>query len=187
MHAPTLRLAAAVAGLALFAGTAAAQSSTASTTRPTFGIAAGLALPTGDFGDAFSSGFNVTGHVGFEPSTVPVGLRLEGMYNRFDLKGAGSVDGNASILGFTGNAILGGTAAPGSIRPYAIGGLGVYNTKVSSDLGDGDSETKFGLNAGAGIDVPLSGIAVFFEARFHYVMTEGSKLTFIPITVGVKF
>jgi opacity protein-like surface antigen len=50
-----------------------------------------------------------------------------------------------------------------------------------------DSETKFGLNGGAGIEFGLSGLATFVEARFHSVFTEDSKTNFVPISFGIKF
>lgn len=169
----------------LLATTAAAQST--SGPRPTFGISGGVAFPTGDFGDGYDSGFNLSAHVGFRPSSTPVGFRIEGMYNRFDFKGSSALDIHSNIIAGTGNVVFSRTAAPGSVSPYFIGGAGLYNLKVDSDIGSSDSETKFGLNAGAGLDIPLSGIGVFIEARYHYVFTDGSKLAFIPLVVGVRF
>ena len=63
----------------------------------------------------------------------------------------------------------------------------VRNVTVSS------SATKLGLNGGAGLDLPLSGIAAFVEARFHYIFSDsgnnglGYNASFVPIVVGVHF
>jgi opacity protein-like surface antigen len=194
VHAHPLRLVTALAVVAVAATPLAAQSSS----RPTFGIAGGLALPTGDLGDANKSGYDIGAFVGFHPATSPVGFRVEGAYDRFDFKNFSNA--HTSIFNVTGNIVVGTTAAPGSVRPYLIGGLGVYNVKAEATATTGGtrfsesrSATKFGLNGGAGLDLPLSGIAVFLEARLHYVFSDngtnglGYNAGFVPITVGVRF
>lgn len=181
MHVSTLRIAAALAGVVLAASPLAAQEGS----RPTFGVSGGIAFPTGDFGDAFKSGYDIAVHLGFQPATLPVGLRIEGMYNRFDLKDNPLFEGHENILAATGNAVLAPkTSTEGSLRPYGIGGIGVYNVKAS---GADASDTKFGLNVGAGLELPLSGITTFVEARYHHVFGDGGSLGFIPLVVGVKF
>lgn len=187
MHALSLRLTAAVLGVALASPTLAAQAGT----RPTFGVAAGATFPTGDLGDGYDSGYNLGAHVGFRSATMPVGFRLEGTYNRHDAKGVNPLDTRLTIFSGTANVIAGASGAAESIRPYLIGGAGVYNVKVDSDGVAGSSSTKFGLNGGAGLDLPLSGIAVFAEARYHYVFSKedgtGFNMGFIPLTVGIRF
>jgi opacity protein-like surface antigen len=185
VHASTLRVAAALAGVVFASSTLAAQAAS----RPTFGVSGGLAIPTGDFADGSKSGYDISVNLGFQPATLPVGLRVEGMYDRFDLKDDAGFKGHTNILALTGNAVLAAKpSTEGSIRPYAIGGLGVYNLKFSSDaFGDSDSQTKFGLNIGAGLELPLSGITTFAEVRYHHVFTDGGSLGMVPIVVGVKF
>src|SRR3954468_2068034 len=68
-----------------------------------FGIAAGAALPTSDLSDGANTGFNVTGTVGFNPAMIPLGVRVDGAYNRFGLKGG--VDGNIAFTSVTGNLV----------------------------------------------------------------------------------
>ncbi len=188
MHSRSLRLVTAVAGSFLCAATAFAQGSPSATSRPTIGVSAGLALPTGDFGDGFNSGYNVSAHVAFKPAVSPVGIRVEGMYNRFGLDGGGTIDGNANILGLTGNAIVGPAVKPGSmINPYLIGGLGFYSSKFDSNVGASDRQTDLGANVGGGLNILLSGLDVFIEARYHTVFTDGSNTGFIPLVVGIRF
>jgi opacity protein-like surface antigen len=184
VHASTLRVAAALAGVVLASSTLAAQAAS----RPTVGVSGGLAVPTGDFGDLSSSGYNISAHVGFQPATLPVGVRIEGMYNRFDVKDDLGGEGHTNILALTGNAVLAARpATEGSVRPYAIGGVGVYNVKFSAPNVSSESDTKFGLNVGAGIELPLSGISAFLEARYHHVFGDGGSIGMIPIVVGIKF
>jgi len=78
----------------------------------------------------------------------------------------------------------------GSIRPYVIGGMGVYRVKASASFEGVDvsqSDTKFGLNAGGGLSFHLSGFETFVETRFNSIFTEGSKTNFMPFTFGFKF
>lgn len=192
MHALSLRLTAAVAGAAVAASSAsvaAAQAGASAGTRPSIGVFGGAALPTGSFGDAFKSGYAVGANIGFHPAASPVGFRIEGAYDRFDLKGTNPLDLHTSVISGTGNVVLSAGATAGGVRPYLIGGGGIYNIKT----GDA-SDTKFGLNGGGGIDLLLSGITVYAEARFNYLFTDsngitgrGYNATFVPIVVGVKF
>ena len=65
------------------------------------------------------------------------------------------------------------------IRPYVIGGAGIY----------ADGGTDFGINAGAGANFPLGNTParLFAEARFHAIFAEGNTITQLPITVGLMF
>ena len=56
------------------------------------------------------------------------------------------------------------------------------------DFGDdSNSQTKFGLNAGAGFRFQLTGFATFVEARWHTIFTEGKNAQMVPISVGITF
>jgi hypothetical protein len=162
------------------------------TSRPTFGVSAGASFPTSDFGDAVKSGYSIAGHVGVKPALFPIGVRLEGMYNRFDLKGVSSTSSttpNATIWAGTANGVLMSASSPGMLRPYLIGGVGVYGLKTTNT----ESVTKFGVNGGVGLDLALSGIGTFIEARYHYVLTKDNSIVgttntgFVPVVVGVRF
>lgn len=50
-----------------------------------------------------------------------------------------------------------------------------------------DTQTKFGLNAGAGLRFQLTGFSTFVEARWHTIFTEGKNTQVIPISVGITF
>jgi len=57
-------------------------------------------------------------------------------------------------------------------------------------IGSGDasnSQTKFGLNAGAGLRFQLTGFSTFIEARWHTIFTKGSNAQMVPISVGITF
>ena len=143
-----------------------------------FGLAAGATFPMGDFGDGYDTGFNVMGTLGMQPASLPVGLRFDLAYNSLGSKGPWD---DARIISGTANAVL-SVSNSGGMRPYLIGGVGLYNLD-----GSGDSETKFGLNAGGGIDFALSGFNTFLEARFHSVFTENDNTNYIPLVFGIRF
>ncbi|HEU6450058.1 MAG TPA: hypothetical protein VFT57_01465, partial [Gemmatimonadaceae bacterium] len=73
--------------LALVATAANAQSVVPAAKPVSFGIAGGMSVPTGDFGDGFKSGYNVSGLVQFQQPTWPVALRIEAQYQDFGAKG----------------------------------------------------------------------------------------------------
>lgn len=168
-----------VAALAAVATTAANAQETAA--RPfSFGISAGAAIPTGDLADAEKTGFSVAGSVGYRFAAIKVvSFRLEGGYNQFSGKNGAPKFRNINV---TGNVVY-DIPLQGMVRPYLIGGVGLYNGKVSG----ADSENAFGFNAGAGVTLPLSGFNTFVEARFNQASKDGFKSQFVPIVFGVRF
>ena len=161
-----------------------ATAASAQVGRPvSLGISGGASVPSGDLGDGLESGFNIGGLLQVSPATSPLGLRLEGNYHRFDYDAG--VDGNTRLISGVANGVL---RFPGQVvRPYLIAGIGAYNLGGEVANVDLDSETNVGLNGGAGIDIPLSGIAAFVEARYHTVFREGANFNMVPITVGIRF
>jgi opacity protein-like surface antigen len=175
----------AAALLAVSASTAHAQAAAAA--RPvSFGVSGGLSIPTGDFGDFFESGYNVGALLEFTPRVSPVAIRIEGDYQRFAVKG-GDSETDLRMISGTANALFKfGSAAV--VRPYVIGGLGLFNVGSTGD--DGESENKFGYNVGGGLEIPLSGITVFGDVRFQQVRVgeDGeSNFNLVPIKVGIRF
>jgi hypothetical protein len=63
----------------------------------------------------------------------------------------------------------------------------VYNSKATGGDALEGSSTEAGINAGAGFDFEVGGAALLIESRFHSVFTEGDNITFVPITVGIRF
>jgi opacity protein-like surface antigen len=110
---------------------------------------------------------------------------VDGSYNQLGFDGGG---GKYQVISGTANAVYAfSVAAETQFRPYLIGGGGIYNVKNKPDAGISVSDTKFGINVGAGFDIKTSGIGVFVEGRFHNVFVTGSDFHYIPITVGVRF
>ena len=179
-------LVAALVGIAFvpFAAHAQKHSSSVSSEKPVqFGIAGGAALPTSDLSNGASTGYNITGAIAVSSKAWPLGLRIDGAYNRFGLKGGAS--GDIHFASVTGNAVYKIPSA--SVAPYLIAGAGWYNAAVNlTGFGSG-SNNHLGWNVGGGVSMPLSGLDTFVEARYNQVQGNGGSLKFIPITFGVMF
>jgi hypothetical protein len=158
------------------------------------GMGGGAAVPTGTMADGSKTGWSSEIVARVKPAASPVGLQVDGFYNRFGLDGG--IDGNSRLIGSTANAVFAFPIA-GKARPYLIGGVGVYNGKTSiTGQPSTDSQTKFGANAGAGLDVGVSKSAtVFAEGRFHAIFKGATDATtlqeetayMIPLTVGLRW
>ncbi len=170
-----------LAAVAAFA--AAASTSSAQSTKPvSLGISAGAAIPVSDLGDSFKTGWNGTVSLGFNSYGSPVGFRVDGMYNSMSAKDGVNLP-DIKISSANANLVY---ALPGTgMRPYLIGGAGIYGLKV--DTPNSSTTTKLGLNGGIGAAFPLSGFNTFVEARFHHVFTDVSATQFIPVTFGISF
>jgi hypothetical protein len=173
----------ALAAMAITASTSSAQS-----TKPvSLGISAGAAIPVSDIGNDYSTGYNGTVSLMFNSPGSPIGFRVDGMYNNMsgqDFTGFPAI----KIMSANANVVY---ALPGvGIRPYLIGGAGVYT--VQEDFSGAPTQNKLGLNGGIGASFPLSGFNTFVEARVHRVLNttvgpDFDSITFIPITFGIAF
>lgn len=180
--------------MALVATAANAQSVVPAAKPVSFGIAGGMSMPTGDFGDGFKSGYNVSGLLQFQQPTWPVALRIEAQYQDFSAKDG--VDVSAKSMGGLANALY-YFPTKSTVRPYVTGGLGFFHFKMDAsaiceDLPvDTDecsrSDNKFGFDFGAGLEFQLSGMSTFVEANWQSVQTEGAATRMFPIRVGIKF
>ena len=77
------------------------------------------------------------------------------------------------------------------ICPYVLGGIGVYNVKVTRPLfGIDTSVTKVGLSAGGGFAFRLGNgrTRLFVDVLFVNVSVGGgANTTFLPIRAGFRF
>jgi hypothetical protein len=174
---------AAIAALLFSASTSSAQSNKA----VSVGISGGATIPVGDFGDLYSTGFNGTASLMFRSYGSPLGIRVDGMYNRLSVKDdvVGVPFDNVSITSANANLVynLQGTG----ITPYLIGGAGAYWMKGHGNGFDGNTTSKLGVNGGIGAAFQLSGFNTFIEARYHHVFTDENATQFIPVTFGIAF
>jgi len=184
-----------------------------------FGILGGATFPVGDYNKAASTGFNVGAFVDFGRRLGPLGVRADVNYHGFgdqdivETAGAGTrIDFSNKFSMVTGtlNGVFGIPLEDSPVRPYLTAGVGAYYIKDSprcvtgsttcstTTLRASESETKFGINGGAGIEFGLGGAAAFLETRFHNVFQGTPDLTctqascnrlalqMVPVQLGVR-
>ncbi len=145
-----------------------------------FGVNGGVAMPMGDFGDVVGLGFHLGGHV-----QMPLGetfkLRINGDFGSY----GGDVAGldNATLLGAVANVILPITTTS-AFKPYILGGLGFYQAKFNANGGGSVDDSALAFNVGGGYDF---GKNFFTEIRFLSIQTDGSSITSLPVTIGLRF
>jgi hypothetical protein len=177
MHS-TLR----AASLCLMAGALGlvTRPASAQSNKTTLHIAAGAALPTGNFGDHADVGYNLTVGLGVTQRGSPLGLRFEGTYNEFNESGSKAhAGGGIANLEYDLSA---GSRTMNTL--YLIGGLGYYQIREPFFLGS-RTRNEIGWNVGGGFRFPLTGFSAYVEARYHTV--SNSEVRFVPITFGLMF
>jgi hypothetical protein len=104
------------------------------------------------------------------------------------------------------NAVLAPRVPAAQIRPYALGGIGFYNSTVDQAFAFGtdaasfdDSKGSLGFNGGIGVRFQFVGFSSFVEARYHHVTKGRAELSeeteefewksasYVPITFGISF
>lgn len=163
---------------------AATATSAAAQARPQLSLGGGVTLPTGDLGEGTDAGWHGQVSLGYRPPLYPVGFRIDGAYH--DL-GASSGGADFRAISVTGNVVV---EAPGLVvRPYLIGGVGLYNSKVATL----DGRNNFGVNGGAGLRFRLMELDAFVEARYHAALgaigsgDDERAAQYVPITFGIAF
>ena len=200
------RISAATFGVALMALVTATSPLVAQKTGIGFGASIGANLPNGEFADGAKTGLVANGFVGV--GTGRFGLRGELFWSRSDLdnpfirkvgndvlpsEGLGTVTGNVNLVGAAANFVL--PLMQSVVRPYLIGGVGVYNRRVSQDVGGTidefqnlrDEQTDVGYNGGIGLSIGGLGPSFFLEARYVSVATAPDRTKFIPVVLGFSF
>lgn len=182
------------------------------------GIAIGMAEPVGtrlrgvqeitvdgplggvDVAGGAHRGFSALLSIGTRREGSPFGVRGEVQYTRFGLDpdpryGPGgapeTADGQLTSLSGTANLVL-SMPRPGVVRPYLIGGAGVY--RVTSDIVQepnssypGRGITRFGLNGGGGVELTSGPVRAFVEARYHHAFNDGGGVGYVPVVIGARF
>ena len=149
------------------------------------GANAGLVIPVSDLSNFTSSGYQVALTLGMHQALTPLSFRLEGSFT--ELPWSGNSDQKHRIYGIAldGQYNLGTPSTNGGL--YVTGGLGYYGWKDTGGLlGDTNTQWDFGLNAGLGYYLPLSGFTMYFEGRYLNVFSSTNQVMF-PITVGITF
>jgi opacity protein-like surface antigen len=175
-------------GVALAVAAAPAQAQLA------FGLAGGASTPSGSLNDRQNLGYNGLATIQLGVPAFPLQFRADLQYNSFggknftDSFNRAQNGSDTRVISGSLNAVF--ALLPGPIKPYLIGGVGYYDTKLTGN----QSSRKVGYNYGAGMKFGLTGASLFVEARVHQINNAtfdvGNNLTtarFIPVTIGVMF
>jgi opacity protein-like surface antigen len=162
------------------------------------GIGGGLSVPVGDAKDALENGYHLRGLVKVRPPGFPLGLRAALGYQKFDLSRVptGS-EGTGNMLSGLAGLIYGFHVGP--VEPYVTASLGAFRMESKIDSTGTETkadETKFGIDAGVGVEFKISRITGFIEGRLENVYTdqgfdrsllEKNSTRIIPVTFGLMF
>jgi hypothetical protein len=108
------------------------NASTADAQSAGFSLGGGIDTPLGDFNKNAKLGFHGLAAVSFMPEGAPVGLQLDGSYSQFSDDTPDDV--KFQLIYGTGNVVYNfRTSEENQVRPYLIGGAGIYNFKQKGD------------------------------------------------------
>ena len=148
------------------------------------GLGGGISIPVGDFGDLAKTGWLGQFLAGITFRNGTLGVRVDGNYGQNTYKNA---DGHERIIGVNASLVVTPGRRPMDVHPYFLGGVGLYNAKFVGTPSS-TSATKPALNAGFGIQVHTGHRMDFYvESRIVTVRTAGSKINFVPLSVGLRF
>jgi len=173
---------------------------------PQFGLGGGLMAPVGDYhATAGGQGFNTAWHglalLAFKLPALPVGFRIDVTYGansandslkaQLTTQLGEPTDEKTKLAGVSVNVTY-PAASSAPVRPYAIGGVGLYHTTISTSTSasTGDrAATKLAWNLGGGLAFALRGVTLFFETRYVNVAAVSGfpRTTFLPFTTGIRF
>jgi Outer membrane protein beta-barrel domain len=179
-----------------------------------FAIEGGFTATAGSTGDNLNDGGNIGLGISFFPSrSLPVGLRIDGSWSRFDANRAFYDPSTGSYLHSHEN-IYGGDvdlqfnlAHPSSrYQFYLLGGAGWYREQSVLDQfspgcgfhycgpiygGEVASATtgwRTSWNAGFGTEFAMPGGSSFFvEARYQQISSRFNDVQLVPVRFGVRF
>jgi hypothetical protein len=181
-----------------------------------FGLQGGANFPQNEINSYYETGYGAGAQIGWDPGSSPLGLRVNGMWNRLNGKDLlnQTVNGvrynadlpNADLYSVFGDAKLRlpfGRFLGATSGLYAVGGGGVtyfrnYNnfTNVTGinparnspvNAFNTEDKTQFALNGGGGLSFGVGAVSLFVEGRYVRVFTEGARTDYIPVTLGITF
>ncbi len=149
------------------------------------GLGAGITMPLRSYGDVVDKGWMGNASLTFFPAaSAALGFRLDGFYGRNSLS---AISGRQTQVGGTANLVLQFGARRSPNRFYVFGGGGYVKTTNSSPNFGKLSDTNPALNGGAGFSLGARSLALFVEARYINVYTDGVKPQYAPLMAGVTF
>lgn len=150
--------------------------------RASLAIAAGATAPVEGYASDKHLGWNAGLLLALRRRSLPVSLRVDGVYHELPYAHSST---RAQIWSATANLVL---ALPLEARatPYAIGGVGIYNSRRNIILAN-NSSTNVGFSVGGGLRFDHAEVPLFLEARYQRAGGAPSDLRILPIILGIGF
>lgn len=142
-----------------------------------FGV--GPTFPVSDYGDVAKTGFMIAGGATYEVAPQ-LSIYGEGFWGQnggdtdvvnIDYNPSGLMGG--LLYGFSGD-----DEAP--VAPYVFGGAGLLT------LANGDAQSGFGFQGGAGLGFGLGGFDAFAEGRFTSGSINDATVAFAALVLGLS-
>lgn len=143
------------------------------------GFGAGIAVPVGRLNDTHAAGYAYSLLVDFSAADQPYSFRAEAIRQHFDRKTSAPAGTRSMNMTSFGASLLARSPQKQASSAFVIGGIAVYNMT--------DEGTKPGVNAGIGLEVPLTFFIGIADVRVHYVLSDGKPGITIPIMLGARF
>jgi len=158
-------------------------------------LGAGTSVPLGDLNDGWKMGFHGYGRMDFAVSPK-LDVLAGADYHFFSLEDQPdtSVEGGTfSTINLTGDFKVNlGTPDKGA-NPYLLGGIGLAIQNISDSsfavsaqsrsLKSFDTKTNALIEIGGGVELKT----LFIQGRYVNILSDSTSISYIPITVGVKF
>jgi hypothetical protein len=144
---------------------------------------------TGNYADAYKSGWNTTVRALWIPSFFFIGVRAAGYYGQNPAKTSDVIEisiKNSALYGFDVNAAIrvSGEGARGLYVNLGIGSRSLRTETQSPTFGTVTrTDSNISFNAGAGFSAGW----FFVEANGVWFKVQGTNLVSIPVTVGFQF
>lgn len=138
--------------------------------------AVGLTNPMSDLNDVADVGWHLMAGADLSVAALPVSLRADGAYDSFGEQGTNP---RPTILSGALSLVV---KFPGvGLRPYVLGGLGVYRTNV-----DSQATSDSGVHGAFGVDIGALGFGGFAEVRLVNFDRDGTTSRYVTAMLGLR-
>lgn len=179
------------------------------------GVQGGANFPQNDINTFYKTGYGAGVQMGWDPTTSPIGLRVNAMWNRLQGQDLSRQRiNNATFTGRYADSDLYSAFADAKLRLpfgrflgatsglYAVGGGGVayfrnfqtFQNVTGTTAGqsvtgrfNAEDATKFALNGGGGFSFGVGPASLFIEGRYVRVFTQNRNTDYVPVTIGLTF
>ena len=161
------------------------------------GFGGGMSVPTSNAKEAFENGVHGRGFMLLNIPGLP-SFRFDLSATKFDWKeaviGSATMQGESQVL--AGLANLSIDLFKGPIRPYVMAGVGAFHIRnelqAEGETDETSSQTRFGIDGGAGLAFKIKRLEMFVEGRVQNVYTERGvidtkSIQTVPVTFGIIF